>query len=157
MYKDIKFKEPIEVKQFKTKRTLADILSFGAYIKKTYKEMLKFAELTGLNGQQERKATILQSLIEQQNKHPDPDTVPARNGTAGLVSPATYPDPSGKVSARPPPSAASRERDAQPPPPLKRWRKPIFVPSLLPSFLPSLQRGENVRAAGAAREGRPQH
>lgn len=34
-------------------------------------EMLKFAELTGLNGQQERKATILQGLIEQQNTHPE--------------------------------------------------------------------------------------
>lgn len=34
-------------------------------------EMLKFAELTGLNGQHERKATVLQSLIEQQNRHPD--------------------------------------------------------------------------------------
>jgi TolA-binding protein len=34
-------------------------------------EMLKFAELTGLNGQHEKKAIILQSLIEQQNRHPD--------------------------------------------------------------------------------------
>jgi len=40
----IDFKKPIEVKSFKTKRTTKDIMNFGAYIKKTYKEMLAFAE-----------------------------------------------------------------------------------------------------------------
>lgn len=41
---NIKFIEPIVVRKFKTKRTLQDIIQFGAYIKKTHKEMLSFAE-----------------------------------------------------------------------------------------------------------------
>jgi len=40
---EIKFKEPIEVKVFETKRTLKDILKFSAYIKSTHANMLKFA------------------------------------------------------------------------------------------------------------------
>lgn len=34
-------------------------------------EAIKFAELAGLRGQQEKKIAILQNLIEQQNTHPD--------------------------------------------------------------------------------------
>ena len=40
----IDFKYPIEVKKFQTKRTTKDIMNFGAYIQKTYREMLKFSE-----------------------------------------------------------------------------------------------------------------
>lgn len=40
----IDYKYPIELKKFTTKRSLQDIIQFGAYIKKTYNEMLKFAE-----------------------------------------------------------------------------------------------------------------
>ena len=40
----IGFKYPIEVKQFKTKRTTKDIMNFGAYIKRTYSDMLAFSE-----------------------------------------------------------------------------------------------------------------
>ena len=41
---NIKFIEPIEVKKFKTKRTLKDILLFASYIKKNYRDMLDYAE-----------------------------------------------------------------------------------------------------------------
>lgn len=42
---DIEFVEPIEenIKPFKTKRTMKDILSFGSEIKKTYKQMELYA------------------------------------------------------------------------------------------------------------------
>lgn len=35
----ISFVEPLKVKRFKTKRTLMDILNFGVYIKRIYREM----------------------------------------------------------------------------------------------------------------------
>lgn len=41
---DISLVEPVVPQIFKTKRTTADILRFGARIKKTYKEMLEYAE-----------------------------------------------------------------------------------------------------------------
>lgn len=40
----IDFKKPITVNKFTTKRTLQDIIAFGAYIKKTHAEMLAYAE-----------------------------------------------------------------------------------------------------------------
>lgn len=40
----IDYKYPIEVHKFKTTRTTKDIMTFGAYLKKTYAEMLKFVE-----------------------------------------------------------------------------------------------------------------
>jgi len=39
---DIKLVEPVEYKTFKAKRTLTDILNFGARINKTYKDMERF-------------------------------------------------------------------------------------------------------------------
>lgn len=40
----IEFKKPIEVKWFRTERTIKDIMAYGAYIQKTYKEILAFVE-----------------------------------------------------------------------------------------------------------------
>jgi len=40
----IDFKYPVVYREFRTRRTLQDIMAFGAYIKKTYAEMLAFAE-----------------------------------------------------------------------------------------------------------------
>ena len=40
----IDYKYPITVQKFKTKRTLKDIMNWGAYVKKTVKEMEEFAE-----------------------------------------------------------------------------------------------------------------
>ena len=41
----IDFKRPLEIKHFKTKRTMVDVLKFGSFVKSTHREMLAYVAM----------------------------------------------------------------------------------------------------------------